>query len=135
MKSKCATLRDELFTLENNFTNACERAEAAYNKSEKKRAELQSICKHDKVVILWSSYKGSYSMDKDDAHKESRLCLRCELQETALEWDELHNPIRRFELYNQKAPWFIEDCLQHPLPTIMKHVLKEGYKVNTFENN
>lgn len=65
--------------------------------AESKKQQLESVCKHDFVIILRTKYKGSYSWDYDDWHDECRMCLCCGLTELGDTFHKLKNPIARFE--------------------------------------
>lgn len=62
--------------------------------------KLRSECPHQHTVCLRSEYAGSYSMDYDDGHAESRICLMCGTNESAYDkkWERLTTkPFARFE--------------------------------------
>lgn len=101
--------------------------------------DLQARCKHQKVVVLYSAYGGSYSWDYDDQHDELRKCLVCGKEEDGNEKDNkpfkhLLNPIARFELggskYYQrlKAETPFDDVLLHPLSKLVKFAKEKGYR-------
>jgi ferredoxin-like protein FixX len=94
-------------------------------------------CKHQKVVVVCSESRGSYSWDYDDAHEEVRQCLICGVTEFAErnQFKRLLNPVRRLELgypYGKNSQYKdspLNTCLGVAYKDLLAWVEKHGYTV------
>jgi hypothetical protein len=96
---------------------------------------LKASCRHNIVVTLRSYYGGSYSMDSDDWHPETRLCLICGITESGSsegtksgDFKKLHNPLRRLELNRHYETPVGHELLKKPLKVAFDFVNTAGFE-------